>query len=105
MQRNNLIFAAVTLVFAVFVALLLAPAASTKPDGLEKVAETHGFAVKANDVLGAAAPMADYSFPGIARHSVAKAAAGFVGTVICFLCVYAIGRCLRTKQDKETGAP
>jgi cobalt/nickel transport protein len=105
MKRKDLIFAAVALIAAIVVAVLLAPAASTKPDGLEKVAETHGFSVKANDVRGAAAPMAGYSFPGIARTSVAKAAAGFVGTIVCFVGVYALGRCLRTKRNKEDGAP
>jgi cobalt/nickel transport system permease protein len=61
---------------------LLAPFASTHPDGLEWVAAQQGF-------LGAAQPpgmtiIPNYLFPGIANETIATIAAGMLGVLIVF---------------------
>ena len=57
-----------------FLLAVLSPLASSSPDGLEKVAENHGFLGQAHE-----APyqiIADYVFPGIENEAVATILAG-----------------------------
>ncbi len=61
---------------------LLSPLASPHPDGLERVAEDHGFIDRAKD-----APfqiIADYLFPGIENEAAATIVAGVIGTLVMF---------------------
>ncbi len=61
---------------------LLSPLASPHPDGLERVAEDHGFIDRAQD-----APfqiIADYLFPGIQNEAMATILAGLIGTLVMF---------------------
>jgi cobalt/nickel transport system permease protein len=62
--------------------VLLAPLASSSPDGLERVAEDKGF------IDAAEAPpyeiIADYLFPGVGNEDAATILAGIVGTVLVF---------------------
>jgi hypothetical protein len=61
---------------------LLSPLASPHPDGLERVAEDHGFIDQAKD-----APfqiVADYLFPGIQNEAAATITAGVLGTLVMF---------------------
>jgi hypothetical protein len=74
---------------------LLSPLASPHPDGLERVAEDHGFIDKAQD-----APfqvIADYLFPGIENEAVATIAAGVVGTLVMFGVGYGLAWALRRR--------
>jgi hypothetical protein len=72
-------------------ALLLAtlsPLASGSPDGLERVAEDHGFIDTAQS-----SPfqiVADYVFPGVHNEALATILAGWVGVLVMFGTVYAI---------------
>lgn len=59
---------------------LLAPLASPYPDGLERVAEDHGFIEAAREAPYEIIP--DYVFPGISNEALATIVAGLVGTVI-----------------------
>ena len=59
---------------------LLAPLASSQPDGLERVAEDWGFIEKAVDASYELIP--DYVLPGISNRAVATIAAGIVGALI-----------------------
>jgi len=70
---------------AVTFALLLfgIPFASSRPDGLERVAATLGFAERAAPPL-VASPLADYRVPGLGSAAAATSAAGFVGTLAAF---------------------
>lgn len=72
------------LLLATGVALFIAPFASPWPDGLERVATMLGFATKAHPGLSAAAPLADYHFPGVSSAVWATAWAGAIGTVVVF---------------------
>lgn len=67
---------------AAFILVLLiglAPWAASTPDGLEWVAEVHGFVTQAREYWHAA-PMPGYTVPGLAHPAPATLAAGLVGT-------------------------
>ncbi len=72
------------------VALLLAPWASSLPDGLENVAARLGFADSAVSGFWALAP--DYVLPGIGSVPLAIGLAGLVGVTAVFTVSYAAGR-------------
>ncbi len=75
---------------------LLSPLASPHPDGLERVAEDHGFIDKAQD-----APfqvIADYLFPGIQNEAVATILAGLLGTALMFGVGYGLAWTLRRRS-------
>ena len=77
-------------------ALFLAPFASSKPDGLEKVAETHGFSQKGEGLkLWNHAPFRGYSFPGITNEKVSTAISGFLGTLAIFFLAVGIAKLAR----------
>ena len=63
--------------------VLLAPLASTAPDGLERLAENEGFAESATDAPYSV--LAGYLFPGIENETVAALLAGWVGVTAIFL--------------------
>jgi hypothetical protein len=69
-----------------FIALgvtLLAPFASSAPDGLERVAEEQGFSGTAKEAPYAV--IADYVFPGVENEAVATILAGVIGVTIIYL--------------------
>ncbi len=63
--------------------VLLAPLASSDPDGLERVAANQGFAESATDAPFSV--MAGYLFPAIENETVAVLLAGWVGVTAIFL--------------------
>ena len=67
----------------VLAVVLLAPLASSDPDGLERLAEDEGFAESAVDAPYSI--LADYLFPGIENETVALWLAGWVGVTAIFL--------------------
>jgi len=71
---------------AVAVSAFVAPFASSLPDGLEKTAETLGFASRARALL-----------PGLAV--VAPAITGVIGTVAAAALAFAVGRRLKIVDD------
>ena len=72
--------AAYLLVLAV---VLSAPLASNAPDGLERLAESEGFAESATDPQFSI--LAEYLFPGVENEIVALLLAGWVGVTAIFL--------------------
>jgi len=82
----------VGLVLALAVSLL-APLASTHPDGLERVAEDLGFMGAAQDAPYQAIP--DYVFPGISNQVLATIVAGLVGTLLVAGIAFAVARLRR----------
>ena len=81
------------------VVALFSPLASASPDGLERVAEDHGFLN-----LSSSAPfkiIADYLFPGIANEALGTILAGLIGTLTLFGMVYGIAWLLKSGK-KET---
>ena len=72
------------------VLVVLSPLASSHPDGLEWVAEKHGFIEAAREAFYNIVP--DYSMPGISNPALATIAAGILGAVIVFGVAYGIAR-------------
>ncbi|GAW92729.1 PDGLE domain-containing protein [Calderihabitans maritimus] len=85
------------LLLAILVAVLLAPFASSLPDGLERVAEDLGFidAQKAPTIN--VALMEDYVMPGVANIQVATSLAGLFGVIITFVASYWVGKLISGK--------
>lgn len=69
---------------------ILSPLASSHPDGLEWVAEQHGFIDTAKDALFDIIP--DYTMPGISNTALATIIAGVIGVIIVFGVAYGIAR-------------
>ncbi|MFZ5648915.1 MAG: PDGLE domain-containing protein [Bacillota bacterium] len=86
------------LLLALIVAAFLSPFASSSPDGLERVAEDHGFLEKGEGDPVIESPIPDYVFPGIENESVATAAAGVAGTLITFGIMYGLAKSIRKKE-------
>lgn len=87
---------AVALALAVGLGLAVSPYASSSPDGLERVAETHGF-IDQGQVhrVQEGSPIPDYAFPGIDDPRLATGLAGFVGTLGVFLVAFGVAYALR----------
>jgi hypothetical protein len=87
---------AVGLGIAALVVVILAPMASADPDGLEAVAEEHGFLETAQDALYSIIP--DYTFPGVDDPVISTILAGLVGVVMVFLIMVGLGYVLRRRR-------
>ncbi len=74
----------------VLILAFLSPLASSHPDGLEWVAEQHGFLGAAQDAFYNIFP--DYVFPWISDPALATIAAGVLGALIVFGVAYGIAR-------------
>ncbi len=80
-----------------FLLAVFSPLASAYPDGLEWVAEEHGFIETAREPLYEIIP--DYVFPGISNEALATIVAGIVGTLIVFGVALAVGYTRRKRQE------
>jgi hypothetical protein len=89
--------------WALIASLLLAvlsPLASASPDGLEKVAENHGFLSQVHS-----APfqvIADYVFPGIHNEKLATILAGLLGTMVVFGVAYGLTWLIKRRRPGNT---
>ncbi|MCX7722566.1 MAG: energy-coupling factor ABC transporter permease [Verrucomicrobiae bacterium] len=90
--------AMIGLVVALGLAVFVGPFASPLPDGLEKVAETLGFASAAADAPVVPAPIPEYELPGLRSPVLAVALAGALGTVIVFGLALLLARALVPKN-------
>ncbi len=82
----------------VVIALVLAvlsPLASAHPDGLEWVAEAHGFLGFAREPLYNIIP--DYVFPGVSNEALATIAAGVVGSLVVLGVAWGVSRGARRR--------
>lgn len=67
-------------------AAILSPLASASPDGLESVAETHGFIdMAAEEPFYSIIP--DYVLPGVENEAVATILAGVIGVTLMYAMV------------------
>ena len=78
------VFVAVGLALAVALAFLVAPEASSEPDGLEKVAIDEGFVDGAEDHDLAGSPTADYGVEGVDDARLSTGLAGALGIGVTF---------------------
>jgi ABC-type Fe3+ transport system permease subunit len=84
------------LLIAVLVVVVLAPLASTDPDGLERVAEDLGFLDQAENVVGGL--LGGYSIPGLEDPAISTIVSGLVGIAIVVLVIIGIGRLLARRK-------
>ena len=97
-------FAGFGVLVALGLALLVAPHASSLPDGLEKVAAALGFEHHAAQPL-VAAPFGDYHLPGVKSAAWATAWAGAIGTVVVFALAWLLARSLVPKSRDDAAPP
>lgn len=76
--------------------VLLSPLASPWPDGLERVAEDHGFMELAQGPLYELIP--DYLLPGVGQEQLATILAGIIGTLAVFGIGLGVGYLLRIRR-------
>ena len=79
MRRSVWVIVGVGLVVALFAAGVVSYYASSSPDGLERVAEDHGFIANATDSANATLPTADYGIAGIDNERLSAGLAGVLG--------------------------
>jgi len=91
---------------SLLLAIFISPYASSSPDGLEKVAEDHGFLSKAEDrePTWTHSPVPDYAVPGVESESAATGLAGLVGTLIVFGFALVIGLVIHRRKADEAEA-
>jgi hypothetical protein len=80
-----LAFVAVGLAVAAALVVLVAPRASSSPDGLEKVAADTGIDASAQAHSLDASPFADYGTDGVDHAALGTAVAGLVGIAVTFV--------------------
>lgn len=80
------------------VVVLLAPLASSYPDGLEYVGERFGFVPEETETSEPAAPLPDYSVPGMAEGRWSTVAAGLIGSVTVLVAGQILTRSLATRR-------
>jgi len=89
-------FVLIGLGITLLLVLFLSPFASTSPDGLEKVAETKGFAEQGESwKFWKYAPLTDYTLPGIKNEKVSTALSGLIGTLAIFLIALGVGKLIK----------
>jgi PDGLE domain len=98
------------LLVAIGLATLVSGFASSSPDGLNKVAEDHGFAANAKEHLFENGPLAGYAVKGVNSDRLSTALAGLIGVVVSFgvgLALFALLRAMRSDHDRSepTRAP
>ena len=86
-------WAIVGLVIAALVVIILAPLASSDPDGLDRVSEDKGFAEEGKDAPYEFLP--DYSIPGIDNERATVILAGLAGMAIVFALTVGFGAVVR----------
>jgi len=111
MRSSNLrIFLAGGLLVAVGLAMLVSGFASSSPDGLNKVAEDHGFAATAKEHLFENGPLAGYAVKGVNGDRLSTGPSGLIGVLVTFgvgLALFALLRAMRSDRDRlaPTRAP
>ena len=89
------------LAIAALVVIVLAPLASSEPDGLERVAEDRGFIEQAEGALYEILP--DYTVPGLEDPAVTTIVAGLAGVAIVFVLMWGLGALLARRRDRHPG--
>lgn len=86
----------------VVVAGLVAPFASSLPDGLESVIERANLHVSES---GPASPLPDYETPAIGAGRASVFVAGAIGIVVVFAATYVVGRVLSRRSKAGISDP
>lgn len=112
MRSSNLrLFIAGGLLVAIGLAMLVSGFASGSPDGLNKVAEDHGFAANARQHLFENGPLAGYAVKGVNGDRLSTGISGLIGVLVTFgvgLALFALLRAMRSgghDRSEPTRAP
>ena len=112
MRSSNLrLFIAGGLLVAIGLAMLVSGFASGSPDGLNKVAEDHGFAANARQHLFENGPLAGYAVKGVNGDRLSTGISGLIGVLVTFgigLALFALLRAMRSgghDRSQPTRAP
>jgi ABC-type Fe3+ transport system permease subunit len=81
---------------AVLVVVLLAPLASTDPDGLERVAEDQGFIGQATNLVSGL--LGDYAIPGIGNETLSTILSGLLGIALVVGVLFLLGRLVARRR-------
>jgi len=109
-SSNFRLFLISGLLVAIGLAMLVSGFASSAPDGLNKVAEDHGFAANAKEHLFENGPLAGYAVKGVNGDRLSTALSGLIGVLITFgvgLGLFTVLRAMRSDRDRSepTRAP
>jgi hypothetical protein len=110
-SSNLRLFVAGGLLVAIGLAMLASGFASSSPDGLNKVAEDHGFAANARQHLFENGPLAGYAVKGVNGDRLSTGISGLIGVLVTFgigLALFALLRAMRSGGDgrsEPTRAP
>jgi cobalt/nickel transport protein len=92
---------AALLVVALVIAGVLSSYASSSPDGLERVAEDHGFIGTAEEHAAADSPLADYEASGVESSRLSTGAAGVVGALVVLVLAGGLTFALRRRSPSR----
>jgi len=110
-SSNLRLFVVGGLLVAIGLAMLVSGFASSSPDGLNKVAEDHGFATNARQHLFENGPLAGYAVKGVNGDRLSTGISGLIGVLVTFgigLALFALLRAMRSSGDdraQPTRAP
>lgn len=80
------------------VVILLAPAASDDPDGLDRVSGDEDFSDEAEDPYYEWLP--DYTIPGVESEWVSVVVAGLIGVIVVFFLAIGVGEAMEFSRRK-----
>lgn len=89
------------LVVSAVLASVISFYASSRPDGLESVAETQGFAGTATDHALGNSPFADYAATGISDERLSGGLAGLVGIALTALLAFGLVMLLKRRAPSH----
>ena len=87
---------AVGLAIAALIVVILAPLASSDPDGLERVATDQGFIERAANFFSGL--LSGYAIPGVSDPRVSTILSGLLGVAIVVLLVFVLGRIVARRK-------
>lgn len=102
MKTGTLVLVGLGLALAL--AFLVAPEASSKPDGLEKVAGDEGFLDGAQDHDLAGSPTADYGVEGVDNSRLSTGLAGALGIAVTFAAGGGLLFLVRRSRGEDDGS-
>jgi cobalt/nickel transport system permease protein len=95
-------FVVAGLIVCLTLVFLIAPHASTAPDGLNRVAAQHGLDVGATRSPAAGGPLAGYQVRGAAHDGWSRGVAGGLGVAVTFAVSVAGTRLLATRRTRTS---
>lgn len=109
MRRGLWLIIGIGIVLSVVAAGFVSFYASSAPDGLERVAEDHGFLEQAQDPANASLPTADYALAGVENERWSVGLSGIIGVlvmiVLAFGLFWLIGRGKKSATVSDAGSP